>query len=96
MPAFVYIMASHAPALYVGVTSDLRLRVAQHRQHTFPGSFTAQYRITRLVYFEELNCMATAIAREKQIKGWRRARKIALIEQDNPAWNDLAVDWFPG
>ena len=94
MRSYVYIMASHAPVLYVGVTTDLRRRVQQHRIHAVPGSFTSKYRVTRLVYFEEMESIRVAIAREKQIEGWRRDRKIALIERANPGWHDLANDWF--
>jgi putative endonuclease len=94
MQGFVYFMASHSPTLYVGVTSDLRRRVHQHKTHSYAGSFTSQYRVTRLVYFEAATNIAAAIAREKQIKGWRRSRKIALIERSNPDWRDLAESWY--
>ena len=94
MRSYVYIMASHAPALYVGVTNDLRRRVHQHRTRFNPHSFTAQYRITQLVFYEEFGDIREAIAREKQIKSWRREKKIVLIESTNPGWQDLAVDWF--
>ena len=86
---FVYILASRFRTLYIGVTNDLGLRLAQHRLRT-PGTYTARYRIDRLVYVEEFSDIREAIQREKQLKGWRRARKIALIESTNPEWYDLA------
>jgi putative endonuclease len=75
------------------VTSDLLKRVYQHKNKLLPG-FTSQYNITKLVHFEEYVDAPTAIAREKQIKGWLRVKKVALIEQDNPAWADLAQSWY--
>ena len=90
----VYIMASEARTLYVGVTGDLAVRLVQHRESHQPGAFTSRYRIRKLVYFEMTHNIAAAIAREKQIKGMRRERKIALIEEHNPDWRDLARDWF--
>ncbi len=87
----VYIMASaYNGSLYVGVTSNLIARCTQHRDGTF-GGHTSKYAIHRLVYFEVFDDMATAIAREKQQKRYRRDWKRNLIERDNPAWNDLAV-----
>lgn len=90
---FVYILSSRSRTLYVGVTNDLHRRVWEHRSHLVPG-FTARYRIERLAYFESTCDVLAAITREKQIKGWNRAKKIALIEAGNPAWDDLAVGWF--
>jgi putative endonuclease len=86
---FVYIVSSKSRTLYVGVTGDLRVRVLQHRQSK-PGSFTARYKIERLVYFERFQYIDKAIAREKELKDWNRARKVELIERMNPAWEDLA------
>ena len=85
----VYIMAN-APngTLYVGVTSDLVRRVAEHRTGSLRG-FTSQYGVKRLVYFESHDDINPAIAREKQLKKWRRDWKIDLIEQKNPHWDDL-------
>ncbi len=91
----VYIMASASRVLYTGVTGDLFRRVCEHRQGLTPG-FTTRYRVTRLVHFELLPDMAAAIRREKQIKGWRRVKKVALIESQNPEWSDLAEGWFTG
>ncbi len=85
----VYMLASgRNGTLYVGVTSDLAARVWQHRSKTFEG-FTSQYHVTRLVWFERHDEMTAAILREKQIKKWRRAWKLSLIEAGNPQWRDL-------
>jgi putative endonuclease len=89
---FVYIIASRSRVLYVGVTNDLQRRVWEHKNHAVAG-FTDRYNVTRLVYFEEGASAIDAIAREKQIKGWRRAKKVALIESMNPAWADLSAQW---
>jgi len=86
---FVYILASRSRTLYVGVTRDLRRRVYQHRQQLLPA-FTARYAVNRLVYFEHTSDIRAALAREKEIKGWKRARKLELIESLNPAWEELA------
>jgi putative endonuclease len=75
------------------VTNDLTKRVYQHKNKLLSG-FTAKYNITRLVYFEETNDVQTALAREKQIKGWLRKKKIALIESVNPKWMDLSAHWY--
>ena len=93
MPAYVYILASRSKRLYTGVTSDLKGRIYQHKTKA-TGGFTARYNINRLLYFETGEDMRAAIAREKQIKGWTRARKIALIETTNPGWRDLSEDWL--
>ncbi|MGE5804058.1 MAG: GIY-YIG nuclease family protein [Gemmatimonadota bacterium] len=92
---YVYVMASRSRVLYTGVTNDLARRVNEHKQGLTP-SFTCRYRITRLVYFEEFVDIRDAIAREKQIKAWTRARRISLVEGRNPTWQDLAQDWCPG
>ena len=89
----VYILASRSRALYVGVTGNLLARVLQHKTGTVDG-FTSRYRADRLVHFEETDYVHAALAREKQIKGWRRERKVALIERANPTWEDLAADWY--
>ena len=89
----VYILASRSRTLYTGITNNLRRRVWEHRQKIVPG-FTRHYRIHRLVYFEPFPNVRDAIALEKRIKGWRRAKKVALIESANPAWDDLAASWF--
>src|SRR5213594_4934312 len=89
----VYIIASRSRVLYTGVTNDLARRVDEHKRGLTPG-FTSRYHITRLVYFEDYGYIRDAIAREKQLKGWVRARKMRLIEQKNPTWEDLAEAWF--
>ena len=85
---FVYILASADRRLYVGVTGNLSRRVWQHRE-LVPGSYTARHRITRLVYFKTTPNIRAAIRREKEIKRWRRAGRLALIESVNPEWRDL-------
>ena len=88
----VYILASRRHGtIYIGVTSDLMTRMHQHRTGALPG-FTADYGVHRLVHFEPFAEMYAAIAREKQLKAWRRAWKIALIEEHNPFWEDRAVE----
>jgi putative endonuclease len=88
---WVYILASKSRTLYIGVTDDLRGRILQHRELR-PGTFTARYNITRLVYVEQFHYINNAIAREKELKDWNRAQKIALIQSTNPTWQDLAAD----
>ena len=90
MQYYVYILANATNAvLYTGVTNDLPRRVYQHKTHADPASFTAKYRVDRLVYYEVHGSNEAAIAREKQIKGWSRAKKDALVSQFNPEWVDL-------
>ncbi len=89
---YVYIMSNASKTLYTGVTNSLERRVSEHKQKLLPG-FTSKYRATRLVYYEVFSDIRDAIAREKQIKGWLRAKKIALIESVNPTWKDLSLDW---
>ncbi|NEW88245.1 GIY-YIG nuclease family protein [Rhodopseudomonas sp. WA056] len=89
MPYYVYLLASRKDgALYVGVTNDLVRRVYEHRTKAVPG-FTSKYNIAKLVWFEIHDDPISAITREKEIKKWRRAWKLALIERDNPGWDDL-------
>ena len=87
----VYIMASHSRRLYIGCTSDLAKRVAEHRLGVYRGH-TARYRIHRLVYFETTGDPRSAVARERQLKGWSRERKMRLIESVNAGWIDLSPD----
>ena len=89
---YVYIMASLSRTLYIGMTSDLAYRVAQHQQKRFADSFTAKYNVTRLVYFEVFGDAYSAVVRERQLKKWLRSKKIALIESINPDWRDLSLD----
>src|SRR5215472_1019504 len=91
---FIYILTNRTRTLYIGVTNDLVRRVYEHRSGDIPG-FTSKYKIHRLVYFEEFLDIRQAIAREKEIKGWLRSRKIQLIESVNPAWKDLSLEWLP-
>ncbi|MFQ5864225.1 MAG: GIY-YIG nuclease family protein [bacterium] len=85
---FVYVLSSISKVLYIGVTNDLKRRVWEHKIELM-GGFTKKYRIKKLVYYETYNDVNTAIEREKQIKKWRREKKIALIESVNPSWKDL-------
>jgi len=93
MHYYVYIMASKRLTLYVGVTNNLMRRVNEHKKHLTEG-FTKKYHVTRLVYYEETNDVNAAIAREKEIKGWLRRKKIALIKSVNPTWKDLAKELY--
>jgi len=77
----------------VGVTNNLERRISEHKNSLIEG-FTKKYKINKLLYYEETNDVLAAISREKQIKGWRRDKKIALIESANPEWKDLTEDWF--
>ena len=90
---FVYIMTNKSGTLYVGVTNDLERRISEHKNSLIEG-FTKKYKINTLLYYEETNDVRAAIEREKQIKGWRREKKIALVESINPTWKDLSEDWF--
>ena len=85
---YVYILTNRSGTLYVGMTGDLVRRVDEHRRHAVPG-FTSRYKIDRLVYYETFQQVDDAIAREKQLKGWVRAKKTALIDEANPGWCDL-------
>ena len=90
---YVYIMAGKFRALYIGVTNNLERRVLQHKRKLVPG-FTSKYNINRLVYFDTFGDIRAAIQREKQIKGWLRAKKVALIVAGNPTWRDLGEEWL--
>jgi putative endonuclease len=90
---YVYIMASRSKALYTGVTNDLVRRVYEHKTKAL-GGHTAKYNENKLVYFDSTDDIAVAIGREKQIKGWNRAKKILLIESVNPGWEDLSTGWM--
>jgi len=90
---YVYILSSQRRVLYIGITGNLERRVFQHKQRT-PGAFTAKYNVTSLVFFERYTSVTRAIAREKELKDWRRQKKIALIESNNPKWRDLSYGWF--
>ena len=86
-------MTNKSGTLYTGITNNLERRIFEHKQHLVEG-FTKKYNITKLVYYEKTNDVREAIAREKQIKGWLRQKKVDLIESLNPEWKDLSADWF--
>ena len=89
---YVYIMSSLSRRIYTGVTNNLFRRVMQHKSGEYKG-FTQRYRINRLVYYESFQYVNNAIGREKRIKGLDRAKRVALIERNNPTWDDLAEEW---
>lgn len=86
-------MTNHSKTLFTGVTNNLKRRVYEHKSKLIEG-FTSKYNINKLVYIEETQDITSAIAREKQIKGWLRRKKIELIESTNPEWKDLSDGWF--
>jgi putative endonuclease len=87
-------MGSLSGTLYIGMTGNLHKRVFEHKFHRIEG-FTDKYQAERLLYWESFDDVQKAINREKQLKGWRRSKKIALIESANPHWLDLAREWYP-
>jgi putative endonuclease len=87
----VYVLASLQRVLYIGITSNLEKRMWEHRTHKYPRSFTARYEVTRLVHLEIFWTVEQAIAREKELKGWRRGKKVRLVKESNPEWNDIFV-----
>ena len=89
----VYIMANHSGTLYIGMTNDLWRRVWEHKQGTHDG-FTKKYVCTKLIYHEETPYVLNAIYRETEMKKWRREKKVALIRDMNPKWEDLAMKWY--
>ncbi len=91
---YVYMVTNRSGTLYTGVTNDLERRLAEHREAR-PGTFTARYRIDRLVWYESTSDVMSALEQEKRIKGWRRARKLELIRSMNPRWEDLSAGWLP-
>src|ERR1041384_4531371 len=90
---YVYIVGSASGVLYIGSTSDIRTRIWQHRHGTF-GGFTSRYRVHRLLWFEGHSGPLSMVGRERQLKGWIRARKVQLIESTNAGWRDLAQGWY--
>ena len=90
---YVYIATNKSGTLYIGVTNDLERRMREHKQKV-GSKFAARYNITRLVYYEEFADIREAIAREKQLKRWRRGKKVWLIERENPEWKDLSEGWY--
>jgi putative endonuclease len=93
MAGYTYILSNDTHRLYIGATNDLPRRVYEHKRRLFPQAFTARYTYDRLVYFEVFATVDEAFARERQLKGWKRARKVALIQSVNPRWHDLARSW---
>jgi len=91
--AYVYILASSFQRLYIGITTELEVRVRQHKNGVYPDSFTSRYKIDKLVYFECYALVSQAIAREKQLKRWSRIKKLRLIVAKNPEWRDLSDEW---
>jgi putative endonuclease len=89
---YVYIMSNHSRILYTGFTSDLVTRVRKHKVKVYDG-FTKKYNITQLVWYEAANDVRAAIEREKQIKDWRRSKRVELIRKMNPTWRDLSDDF---
>ena len=89
-----YIMGSLSGTLYIGISGNLHKRVFEHKFYRLEG-FTDKYQVERLLYWESFDDVQKAISREKQLKGWRRSKKIVLIEFLNPHWLDLAREWFP-
>jgi len=90
---YVYIMTNSVRTLYIGVTNDLMRRVFEHKEKLAEG-FTKKYNITMLVYYETSSDVQAALAREKQLKSWRRSKKIAVIESSNPLWKDFSLEWY--
>ena len=89
---YVYIMVSESGTLYVGVTNDLERRVSEHKSG-LSGGFTKKYKVGKLLYYEEFGSVYEAIEREKQLKSWRRDKKVSLFEASNPGWRDISRDW---
>ena len=90
---YVYILASLSRVLYIGMTNDLERRILEHKEKVNEG-FTARYAVSRLVYYEQYDSILDAITREKQIKGWKRVKKEALIRSINEKWKDLSAGWY--
>jgi putative endonuclease len=88
---YVYIMTNRTRTLYIGMTNDLERRVMKHKQKLIPG-FTSKYNISTLVWYQDFDDVEQAISAEKTIKAWRREKKVALIEEMNPEWADLALE----
>ena len=93
MTYYTYILTNwNNKVMYIGVTNNLERRLYEHRHHVMDG-FTSKYNVGKLVYYESTDDVTAAIVREKQLKGWKRARKNALVESTNPTWRDLSEDW---
>ena len=87
---YVYIVSNEEKTIYIGVTNNLRRRISEHKLGVFPG-FSKRNHCTRLVYFQYFRDIKSAIAREKQLKGWRRQKKVELIELTNKGWRELEI-----
>ncbi len=90
---YIYMLSNNSKMLYIGVTNDLERRVYEHKKKLKKG-YTQKYNLYKLVYYEETDDIGYAIQREKQMKGWKRYKKVTLIEEENPGWNDLAEEWY--
>jgi putative endonuclease len=90
---YVYIVSNNSHTLYTGITNDLPRRVTEHKDRSFKNAFTARYTFDRLVYFEAAATKRDAARRERQIKSWRREKRVALIQSVNPNWIDLSFSW---
>ena len=90
---YVYILSNYSKMLYIGVTNDLERRVYEHKKKLVKG-YTSKYNLHQLVYYEDIDDIGRAIEREKRLKGWKRYKKVKLIESVNPGWKDLAEDWY--
>ena len=90
---FVYMLGSRSGVLYIGVTNDLERRLSEHKAASVEG-FTKKYRVNRLLWYERYDRIEDAIAREKQMKNWRRDKKQRLIEQENPDYADISLEWY--
>jgi putative endonuclease len=90
---YIYIVSNHAHTLYTGMTDDLPKRVTEHKKRIFENAFTARYTFDRLVYYEPAADQTAAALREKRIKNWPRAKRVALIQSANPNWDDLSARW---
>ena len=90
---YVYILSSESKVIYTGMTNNLEQRIYEHKNKLIEG-FSKRYNTYKLVWYEETDDVGAAIAFEKKIKGWKRFKKVTMIEEENPGWDDLAEDWF--
>ena len=90
---YVYILSSESKVIYTGMTNNLERRIYEHKKKLIEG-FSKLYNTYKLVWYEETDDVGAAIAFEKKIKGWKRFKKVTMIEEENPGWDDLAIDWF--
>ena len=93
MPYYVYVLTNNKGTLYTGVTNNLERRMYEHK-HGLVDGFTRKYKVARLLHYEGSDDVRSAIGREKEIKRWRREKKLALIESANPSWVDLSEGWY--